>query len=247
MKKLYREGTLYELYLGLAIVFMCLCNVYSKKAILISGSFYIAASGILFPIVFFFIIIINEVYGHKQCGKAISIILLCQLIFIISLWWSSLIPAPHISSKQIILNNAYSTIFSQYGQVVLGGMLGVGFALYFFSSTNSFLKIKLCSSNIYLRFLISIAFSKAILVIIAYFINFWGIVDTKDILKICLNTWIVKVLLSFASLFISIPIIKATKKRDKIDIYDIGVKYNPIYLYTNKSEGVNMYEENIKG
>lgn len=237
-----KQYKLFDFYFSAIITLLCLANTYGHKIIHVFSDFNVAASGIIFPLSFIFLIIISEVYGHKKCGQTIAIAITSQLFFIFSLWAIAHAPSPLLSSTQISINQAYYTIYSQYKEMILGSLLGISFAFYFFSVSNSLLKVKICKLNIYMRTLISLAFSKAFLVIVAYFINFWGIISTHQIAIICINTWILKMIMAIFSLLIAIPIIKLTIKSERLNTYDINVNYNPLCLFSDNSKGINLYE-----
>lgn len=236
-----RESNFYEIILVLGTITLSLANVFAKKVITIFGV-KVALSGVIFPFTFLFLAIINEIYGHQRCGRAIVAMLIGQFFFLLLLWQFSLIPFPALTESSDMINQSLLNAFGLYKQVILGSMLAVSVSFYFFSILNSYLKIKLCEFSPVLRFLISSGISKFLLVVAAYSMNLWKVVTLAQLVQICAWTWLLKMFIAFFVVTLSIPIISKLKNIEKIDIYDIDTSFNPIKLYSSNNAGLNLYE-----
>lgn len=236
-----KEPKFFELILVLGVITLCLANVYAQKVITVFDH-NISMSGIIFPFTFLFLILINEVYGHQKCGRAVVAMLCGQFIFLLCLWQFSLISTPSLTKASAMETDSLRIAFGNYSNVIIGSMLAVGFSFYFFSILNSWLKVKLCRLNPFLRFLLSVGIAKVILVITAYTFNLWDIVTLKQLIVICVNTWFIKMIIAIFIILISAPLIKQLKRIDREDTYDLDVSYNPIKLYSDDSKGINLYE-----
>lgn len=237
---LAKESKVYEILLCLCMVTLNLANVFAKKLITVGGM-HIVLSGLIFPFTFFFLIIINEVYGHQKCGRSIIALLISQLIFLLIVWQLSLVSSPHLTATSDSISQGLHHAFGAYGQVILGSMSAVALSYYFFSVVNSKLKVMLCRHNIVVRFLISVGLAKAILVLVAYTMNLWGVVPLPQLIQICFNTWLIKMVLAIGIISLSIPIVSWISKVEELNTYDINASYNPLALFSDTSRGRNLF------
>jgi len=190
-----------NIYLTAIITIMCACDILAFKIITVFG-FQIALSGFLFPIAFFLLYVVNESYGYKLTERTILMAVVAQVVFLSLMMIAIRLP----STIAVKSSDLYFQLFHDFWRVFLSGTLGVSLSFLFSSFFNSHLKIWLLGKNKLMRFVISTGTAKAILVIISYPINFYGILSTEQILIICFNTWAFKVLIGSLFAPVHIPV-----------------------------------------
>lgn len=240
-----REQTDYKLlgiFNSLLIITLLLCDVFVFKIINIFG-YSLALSGVLFPLTALIMICINEIYGHKQAAICLINLITAQVCFLTGLVLLPKIPAVGDYAENI--NQAYNIVFHDTWRVFLSSPVGIAVTLYLSSIINSKLKTKYWGDFLIVRVITNSAITTLILVSIIYPINFYHILSAWQIIKICIHTYFYKVIMSIIALFISFPIIRIAKGIEKKYIFDINVSFNPFYIYSRKSSGINLYEEHI--
>lgn len=227
-------------YLTILISIMHICNVLAFKVVSLFG-IQMAMSGFVFPLAFYFLTALSESYGHKEAQRAIAMVLIAQTILLVGISILVYIPSPlNVASTQL-----YYELFSSLWRLLISSTLAVGLSFYFSSYSNSRLKIWLLGKHKIIRFIVANGIGKAILVSITYPINFYGILEFQQIMVICVNTWIYKMIIASTISYTIIPLIKFNKKVDKVDMYDLQAAYNPLKSFSIKQSGVNMYGKKI--
>ncbi|ATN86910.1 VUT family protein [Coxiella burnetii] len=199
--------------------------------------FHIAMSGLLFPFSFILLIVITETYGYRETGRAILIILLSQNILLILLSITARLPSP----TNIPLSHEYYSLFSGVWRILISGNIAIPIAFFFNSLLNSKLKVYLKGTKWVVRFLLTNALSKGLLVFISYPINFFGVLPIKTVLHICLDTWLFKIVFCILTVWLIRLISEISSKVDSTDIYDINTNYSLLQLYSPKNSGMNLY------
>jgi len=240
-KQAYDKDTLkYRLlgiYNALLIVSLLLCDIFVFKIITIFG-YPVAISGCIFPFTYLMLVCINETYGHKQTAFSLISLIIAQFTFLIGL---ILIPKLSVPAYNIKINHLYVLVFAKEIRVIYSSIVGISVALYLSSIINSKLKLFFWGKYLILRIITNAVITKAILCAIIYPINFINLMPLKDIISISINTYILKVIFSIIIVYLAYPLIWLSKKIDRSSIFDINVNYNPLYIYSTKSEGVNLY------
>ena len=238
---------LYEIHIGMTLLFLLLANVTARKLIPICGGYDFALSGIFFGLSYLPLLLISDVYGHKKCARVVVIALVTQLTFLLILWISSNLGTTTPIKGEYTSSTYFSLYFGDYGKVIIGSMLAVALSYYFFAIITSWSKIKFCSYSLPIRFFISVGVSKLILVFVAYPINLYGEYSSLiGILKICIITWLIKMMIALVIVIISAYISPIIRKIERKSTYDIGVKYGLRYIYSLKNGGVNLYDTENK-
>jgi len=225
---------------SILIISLLLCDVFIFKTIYILG-FTLAISGVIFPITSLMMICINEIYGHKQAGSSLINLITAQVCFLIGLILIPKIPSP--PGYIPLLENSYRVVFHDVWRVFLSSPFGIAITLYLSSIINSKLKTFFWGRFLFLRVFVNSIMTTAILVAIIYPINFYHILSWNKIALVCLHTYCYKVLMSVVVLAISLPMIKICRKIEKRYVFDINISFNPFHLCSNKSSGINLYDE----
>jgi uncharacterized PurR-regulated membrane protein YhhQ (DUF165 family) len=203
------------------------------------GGYNFAASGLIFPLSFFFASIITEVYGYNLAGRIVWVQLLCQVLFVIIINIFVLLPSPEISGN----TSYYFNIYHNFWRVLLAGSIALTCSYFLNDFIISRLKIYMYGGYFTIRFILSNALGNALLVIISYPINFYHLHDINFILELAFNTWIYKISVATILLPIAIFFTNIVKRVEKLDYFDYGISYNPITVFRENISGQNKYEE----
>src|SRR5581483_307071 len=174
------------------IISLLLCDVFIFKTVYILG-FTFTLSGIIFPATSLNMICINEVYGHKQSAASLVNLITAQIAFLFGLIFLPKIPSPPGFSTHII--DAYNIVFKDEWRVLVSSPFGILITLYLSSIINSKLKTYFWGRFLFLRVFINSAITTAVLVSIIYPINFYHILSWDKIYKLCIDTYLYKVIM----------------------------------------------------
>lgn len=227
-------------YLTILISIMHICNVLAFKVVSLFG-IQMAMSGFVFPLAFYFLAALSESYGHKETQRAIVMVLIAQIILLAGASILVRIPSPPNSLN----TQSYYDLFGGLWRVIISGTLAIGLSFYFTSYSNSRLKIWLLGKRKIIRFIVANGIGKAILVSFTYPINFYGTLELQEIMAICVNTWIYKMIIASMISYTIIPLVEFNKRIDKVDMYDFRNAYNPLKVFAIKQSGANMYEKKL--
>lgn len=92
-----------------------------------------------------------------------------------------------------------------------------------------------------MRLIASNAISTAILVFIAYPINFYELYTFNQIIVIAFNTWVYKMIVAIMLFPVAIFLANTIKRIEKLDYFDYGVSYNPLTVFSEHVAGENNY------
>jgi len=166
-------------------------------------------------------------------------VLLGQSLLLLIVPLSVKLPSPNNQA----ISESYNYLFSGLWKVFFSSNIAVGLSYFFNSALNSKLKIWLLGRRKFTRFIFANGISKAILVFVSYPINFAGIMNWSEILTICINTWMFKMSIAVFAIYLVNPLVRLNHIIDHIDVYDIDTSYNPLRLYEERFQGINMYEK----
>jgi uncharacterized integral membrane protein (TIGR00697 family) len=200
----------------------------------------IDSGALIYPLSFLVSDMITEVYGYKHARRTIWAAFLFNIFFIIFGKLVTHLPSPNFAIED---NKAFDELLSLNSLIVIAY-----FIAYLVSEPiNSYViaKLKLIFKGNFmgLRFIVSTIFATIIYGTIFMAIAFSSQYDTKDLLKLILDGWIVKSLIEILGLPIFIRLTKRLKRTEKIDIYDFDTNFNPFSLNTSYTQKNNLYND----
>lgn len=228
------------LYFTLLLTIMLICNVTAFKVITVFGLPF-SFTGLFFPISFLLLTLLNESYGHVETERFILFILIGQTLFISVI---SIVVRLDMGNH-IATTGLYYQLYKDLYRLVLSSNLAVGLAYYFTSLLNSKLKCWLLGKPIWKRFLLVNGVGKAILVLCTYPINFFGTLGWGEIAELSVDTWAFKMCMAMVFLLFLKPLKKLNQKVDRMDIFDFGVQYNPLKMFSSGNYGKNYFGQEV--
>jgi len=211
-----------------AIFVTCLitANIIAVKVIGI-GSLVFPAAVIVFPLSYIFGDILTEVYGYGTARKIIWLGFACNLIFVFFIWIAQLLPPASFWESQA----AYESILGFTPRLLAASF--VGYLVGEFVNSYIMAKMKIMPRGRWLwsrtigSTIVGEALDTAIFIVIAF-------VGTPSFVPMMiLFHWLIKVLIEIAATPFTYKIVNSLKKREAIDTYDHGTKFNP-FLVTEK-------------
>lgn len=209
--------------------FLILSNLTAFKLVQYAN-FAFPAGLLFFPVTYIFDDILTEVYGFKVSRLVIWTALLANAIVIVgTLFTTYLQPAPYWHEQ-----SAYASVYQAVPRVFFASMLGYLSGEFFNSIILARLKIKCSGRHLWLRLLLSTAIGVGLDTMIFIHIAFLFSVPYAKIWQIILTMYLFKVSYEMLVMPITYRVINYLKRKDSIDHYDIGTKFNPFSIRLNE-------------
>lgn len=216
------------LYMGLAILFVtCLLisNLIAGKLISVFG-LVLPAAVILFPVTYIFGDVLTEVYGFKGSrliiwmGFAANLFMALVFIAVLAL------PYPSFWDGQ----PAYQSVLGTTPRIVLASLLGYLAGEFANSVVLSRLKVATGGKWLWVRTVGSTVVGQGIDTLLFISIAFSGTVPWGVLGQMVLAQYIWKVAYEASATPLTYMVVGWVKRKEGLDIYDYGVKYNPFGL-----------------
>lgn len=181
---------------------------------------------ILFPLAYLFGDILTEVYGYAASRKVIwggffSLVLLVTC-YEIAIW---LPPAAFWDGQA-----AFAKTMGHVPRIVCASIIAYFLGEFCNSYVLAKLKVKTEGNGMPLRFVLSTIVGQAVDTTAFVLVAFSGVFAAGEMLKITISAWVLKVAWEVIALPITIPVVKALKKTEHEDYYDINTNFNPFHL-----------------
>ncbi len=228
---------LWFLMLSFAMI-ISISNWYDARLTSIFG-LVLSPGALSFPLSFILSDTITEIYGYKNARLAIWAALLFNVLFLLFGQLVIHLPSPSFATN----NQAFNKILNLNMWIVCAS-----FVSYLASEPiNAYLiaKLKIALSGKYMgiRFVSSTIIAAFVDSIIFIPIAYHGAVDTRHILIMILNIWVIKSVIEILCVPISIRVAKKLKSSEQVDIYDVNTKFNIFSLDANYSSSNNRYSD----
>lgn len=226
MESSLNQPSRYFVYIAVAFVAVLLISNTTAAKIFQFGPFFFTGAIMIFPISYIFGDILTEVYGYRASRKIIwagfaAMIAMALIYYLVQL----LPPAPFWPNQK-----AYEVILGLVPRIVLGSIIG------FFAGefSNSFVlsKMKILTKGKWLwtRTIGSTVVGEVVDTILFGTIAFAGIIPWNNLVFVMLSGYAAKVFIEILFTPVTYWVVKQLKKLEGIDVYDIGVDYNPFKL-----------------
>ena len=217
-----------RLYVILGCLFVtCLLisNMVAGKLITVLGK-ALPAAVILFPITYIFGDVLTEVYGFKRSRLIIWTGFACNLLMAVIFMLVVALPYPEFWEQQ----DAYAVVLGMTPRVVVASL--VGYFLGEFTNSAVLSKMKLLTRGkwLFTRTIGSTIVGEGIDTVVFITIAFAGTVTSSVLLSMIAAQYIFKVVYEILVTPLTYLLVGWVKKKEAIDVYDWGVKYNPFSL-----------------
>jgi uncharacterized integral membrane protein (TIGR00697 family) len=208
---------------GLFTATLLISNVLNCKVIRV-GSLPFTGGLIMFPFVALFGDVLTEVYGYAQSRKVIWTGLGSLVLLVIMIEICGALPADPLWTSQA----AYDVILGAVPRIVAASLIAylVG------EFTNSYVlakcKVRTQGRFMFFRFVISTVVGQLIDSATFVLVAFSGRMPAHQMVLVAFTGWAIMVLWEVVALPLTMPLVRALKRREGIDFFDTGTNFNPL-------------------
>jgi len=215
----------FDILVAMFVAVLLISNIASTK-ILTLWKFTFDGGTILFPLSYIFGDILTEVYGFKRSRRVIwlgffSALLMSLILYVVQI----LPPASDWNNQQ-----AFESVLGFVPRIVIASMIAYFIGEFSNSITLSVLKIKTKGRFLWMRTIFSTIIGEGVDTIVFCMIAFYGTLPGNVLWVIILSNYIFKCSVEIFLTPVTYKIVNFLKKKDQVDAFDYGVKYNPFRL-----------------
>ncbi len=219
------EKDVSKLFMCIGIIFvtcLLLSNLIAGKMWAVTADITLPAAVILFPLTYIIGDVFTEVYGFRKARTIIWLGFGCSFFAVLIYLVTIALPHPGYWENQ----EAYAVVMGTTPRVAIASFAGYLFGEFSNSFVLSKLKVVTKGKNLWLRTILSTVVGEGLDSIIFITISFWGTMENSVVLKMILFQYLFKV--GYEVLFtpVTYAVVKAVKKKEGIDVFDEGLKYN---------------------
>src|SRR5580693_7025202 len=208
---------------GLFTATLLISNVLNCKVIRV-GPLPFTGGLIMFPLAALFGDVLTEVYGYAESRKVIWTGLGSLVLFVIMIEICGALPADPLWAHQ----GAYD--------VILGGVpriIAASLTAYFVGEfSNSYVlakcKVRTHGTFMVLRFVLSTVVGQFIDSATFVLVAFSGHMPPPQMVLVAVTGWAIMVFWEIAALPLTLPLVRALKRHEGVDYFDIGTNFNPL-------------------
>jgi len=210
-----------DTFITLFVVVLLISNMVASKFFAI-GPLRISVAQILFPITYIFADIFTEVYGYGASRRAIWYGFFASFVLVaISFIAVKIPPEPEYTNQ-----NAFATIFSPVGRIVLASLLAYWCGE--FANSFTLAKMKLITKGKYLwtRTIGSTIVGQAVDTTVVVFVIFYK--EPLDVIvRLIISGYLIKVVYETLMTPVTYAIVNSLKRSEAIDYFDYKTNFNP--------------------
>ncbi len=221
------KETVSRLFLCVTVIYvtcLLLSNLIAGKMWAVTGSVTLPAAVILFPVTYILGDIFTEVYGFRRARSVIWLGFGCSFFAVLVYLLTIALPHPGFWDGQ----DAYALVLGTTPRVALASFLGYLFGEFSNSMILSRLKVATGGRNLWLRTILSTVVGEGLDSVIFIAVSFWGTMDNATVLRMILFQYLFKVGYEVVFTPVTYAAVGWIKRREGIDVYDRGVRYNVI-------------------
>jgi queuosine precursor transporter len=208
---------------GLFTATLLISNVLNCKVIRV-GQLPFAGGLIMFPFAALFSDVLTEVYGYAESRKVIWTGLGSLLLLVLMIEICGALPADPLWAHQA----AYDAILGAVPRIVAASLT----AYFVGEFSNSYVlaksKIRTQGGLMFLRFVLSTVVGQFIDSATFVLVAFSGRMPPRQMVLVAVTGWGIMVLWETAALPLTLPLVRALKRHERVDYFDIGTNFNPL-------------------
>ena len=224
--------------IALFITVLILSNIIAVKPIQLltlpfeflgSTSVILPASIIIFPISYIVGDVLTEVYGFRIARGVIWLGFGANLLVVIGLWITGLIPAAVFWENQ----GAYDTILGQIPWILLASFVAYLIGEFSNSTILALLKYKMQSRYLWVRTIGSTVVGQGLDSFIFIYIAFGvgGDWSGTSLFAAAVAQWITKIVYETLATPLTYLVVGYMKRKDQIDVTDVPSSFNPLGIF----------------
>jgi len=218
------------LFLLFSVLF-CVClisaNVLETKQIAF-GSISLTGGLIVFPVSYIINDCVCEVWGYKKARLLIWLGFAMNFLFVMFGAIADAIPgAPYWGYDE-----GFHAIFGLAPRIAAASFVAFLAGSFINAYVMSRMKISSKGRRFSLRAILSTVFGEATDSIIFFPLAFWGVVPADEMPALMIGQVVLKTLYEVIALPLTIRIVKAAKRHEAVDVYDEGISYNILKVFS---------------
>ena len=210
---------------GLFTATLLITNVLNCKIIRV-GPLPFTGGLIMFPLAALFSDLLTEVYGYAESRKVIWTGLGSLVLLVLMVEICGAMPADPLWTHQA----AYDVILGSVPRIVLASLT----AYFVGEFSNSYVlakcKIKTHGSFMFLRFVLSTVVGQFIDSSTFVLVAFSGTMPPRQMVAVAITGWAIMVLWEVAALPLTLPLVRALKRHEGVDYFDVDTNFNPLHF-----------------
>jgi queuosine precursor transporter len=201
---------------------LLLSNIIAGKLISVAGV-VLPAAVILFPVTYILGDVLTEVYGFRKTRLVIWIGFGANALMSAIFLCAIALPVPAFFADQA----AYAKVLGTTPRIVLASLVAYWIGEFGNSATLSMLKKVTRGRYLWVRTISSTVVGQGLDTAIFIAASFAGTVPAPVLFQMMLAQYLFKVGYEVVLTPVTYAVVGAVKRREKVDVYDTGVAYNP--------------------
>jgi queuosine precursor transporter len=208
---------------GLFTATLLISNVLNCKVIRVGGLPFTGGL-IMFPLAALFGDVLTEVYGYAESRKVIWTGLGSLVLFVVMIEICGALPADYLWTHQA----AYDAILGAVPRIVVASLTSYFVGEFSNSYVLAKCKIRTHGSFMFLRFVLSTVAGQFIDSATFVLVAFAGRMPPREMVLVAFIGWAIMVFWEIAALPLTLPLVRALKRHEGVDYFDIGTNFNPL-------------------
>lgn len=218
------QSRYFDILVAFFVAVLLISNIASTKILTLwNGVFTFDGGTLLFPLSYIFGDILTEVYGFRKSRRVIWLGFISALVMSLVLYVVQILPP----AKDWTNQQAFESVLGFVPRIVLGSLVAYFAGEFTNSITLSLLKKKTKGRFLWLRTISSTIIGEGIDTIVFCFIAFYGTLPSEVLISIIVSNYIFKCSIEILLTPVTYKIVNFLKKKEKVDVYDYHVRYNP--------------------
>ena len=210
---------------GLFTATLLISNVLNAKVIRV-GPLPFTGGLIMFPLAALFGDVLTEVYGYAESRKVIWTGLGSLVLLVLMIEICGALPADPLWTHQ----TAYNAILGAVPRIVAASLTAYFLGEFCNSYVLAKSKIRTRGSFMFLRFVLSTVVGQFVDSATFVLVAFSGNMPPHQMVLVAFTGWAIMVLWEIAALPLTVPLVRALKRHEGVDHFDIGTNFNPLHF-----------------
>jgi hypothetical protein len=215
----------FDILVALFVAVLLISNIASTKFLTL-WVFTFDGGTILFPLSYIFGDILTEVYGFRRSRRVIWLGFISALLMSLILYLVQILPPAADWPNQ----HAYESLLGFIPRIVLASLIAYFLGEFTNSISLSLLKIRTKGRFLWVRTILSTIIGEGIDTMVFCMIAFYGTLPNNVLWTVIVSNYIFKCSIEVLFTPVTYMIVNILKKKEKVDVYDYGVKYNPFRI-----------------
>ena len=210
---------------GLFVACLITANIIAVKLIHVFG-LLLPAAVIIFPLSYLLADVLTEVYGYRQARKVIWLGFACNLIAVIAIWFSLLLPAAGFWDGQAAFEQTLGAAPRILAASFLAYLVGE------FANAYVLARMKIATRGRWLwtRTIGSTLVGQALDSLVFIVLAFAGTIPAAALTAAVVTQWLVKSAYEALATPVTYAVVAYLKRAEGIDVYDTETRFNPLRL-----------------